>query len=229
MFRIHSFAIFAAALGGLALASAGDASAGTITQTLSITTATTNWNQNLAFNQFDSSLGTLNSVTYSFSGSVGGTAQAENQDASPATIDLSLEAQMKAERPGTSTVVSQIFPLASFTFNAAAYDGTLDYGGTSGITLTDLTGSDSISNTISTSLADFIGTGTVSVPVFASGLSSANGGGNTTSHFTTQAGASLTITYDYTAPPSVPEPMSILLLGVGVTGIGLVRRRRTRL
>jgi PEP-CTERM motif len=74
--------------------------------------------------------------------------------------------------------------------------------------------------------ADFIGTGTVDLPVTATASSSfysnsGNGGGAVI----TKASATVSIVYNFA---SVPEPSSAILLGLGI-GIGLLAKRlRTR-
>ncbi len=77
---------------------------------------------------------------------------------------------------------------------------------------------------------EFIGTGTVDLPVTATAFSSfysssGNGGGAVF----TAASASVSIQYGYQiSPQSVPEPSSVLLLGLGVGLVFLIRRRRRR-
>jgi PEP-CTERM motif len=72
--------------------------------------------------------------------------------------------------------------------------------------------------------SDFIGTGSVGLPVTATSFSSffsssGNGGGAVL----TKANATVMIQYEFT-PHSVPEPTSLLLLGVGIAGILVTRR-----
>ena len=74
-------------------------------------------------------------------------------------------------------------------------------------------------------LADFIGTGafTVDMNTFSSpGI--AGGGGNIQPTLATFAGGTFSIQYDYTLTP-VPEPTSMAMLGLGVIGLGVMRRR----
>jgi hypothetical protein len=54
------------------------------------------------------------------------------------------------------------------------------------------------------------------------------GGANATSTISTVAGGSVSIQYTYTTPeiPTIPEPASIALLGAGMVGFGLIRRKK---
>lgn len=187
------------------------------------------------FVQFDPLLGTLNSVTIGLTGLVTGSAQAESLDAAPTTVTLTLQALVEFLVGPTSLV--QVIPAVSSVANLTAFDGTIDFGGTSGISFTGLSGSDNSSVVLTgAALAPWIGTGTVTGLCSGTGQSTGSGAGNLVTIFSTQAGCDVTVSYDYTPSTTVdavPEIDAIsgtgaltLLAGV-LAVVGERRRRRT--
>ena len=216
---------FAAALS----MAAGSASAATVMFTSNvISLQPTNFDSTLFLPQFDSSLGTLQSVSVTLFGNLMGTVQAESLDASPSTINTNLSSILTLSRPAGGGVIVITTPLAANSFNASAFDGTIDFAGTSGITYPGLTAMAN-NTTLLTALADlalFTGLGTVNADLSAVGASSANGAGNIVTQFNTQAGAYAEVTYTY-ATPGIPEPATwaFMIMGFGAAG-SIVRRRR---
>ena len=161
----------------------------------------TNWSDTLSVPQFDPASGTLQSVEISFDATVDGSAGYESLDGAAATITLELTADVELQRPDT-TVLSLLQPLVAQVDNADPFDGTIDFDGPSGGTFPGLT--DTLNDTqLLTGAADlalFTGTGTVDLPVSATGMSTGSGAGNLLLQFTTNADARLTVTYTFEPP-----------------------------
>ena len=139
--------------------------------------------------------------------------------------------EIKLQRPDMSVLVTTN-PVVSSVFNLAAFDGTIDFAGASGVDTGSVSASASDALT-STSAADFLlfsaaGGGVINMPVLAAGLSTGSGAGNLVTQFTTLAGANVTVTYNYTDAPtsSVPEPGTLAMAGLGLLGLGALRRRK---
>ncbi|WP_394790110.1 choice-of-anchor E domain-containing protein [Rhodoferax sp.] len=180
----------------------------------------TDWDYSLSLQKFNTSLGSLNSITITLYGETDGNIRLESTDAAPSALSASLSSMLTLTRPDLTTLVVTT-PLTPVSFNASAYDGTLDWAGTSGQTWLNLTAN--AKNFVNTSSAAdkalFSGPGFVLTPLHAAGLSAASGSGNFAFDNDTQATAFATITYNY-AP--VPEPASWALM---VGGLALLARR----
>lgn len=219
------------ALACTGLFAATSAHASVISYDVSKASTVTNWTDALSVNKFDSSLGTLNSITFQLGGSVAGTGRAESLDAAASTITLSLSSLLTLTRPDGSTIVVTN-PVFSNSYGVTAFDGVIDFSGKSGVA----TGAVSSSHTeskVTTSASDFAlfsqaGGGTINLSLQASGLSSASGAGNLISQFSTSAAGDLKVSYDYTAAAPVPEPETYAMLIGGLGLLGLVRRRAAK-
>ena len=183
------------------------AMAGTITQNVSLNLARTNWTNSFTINQFDPSVGCLDSVCFSLAGHVEGSAAFESRDSGPTTVLMDLAATITLQRPDSTLLVATI-PLAHTSDNVTAFDGVIDFGGTSGRTYAALQGDKTEGNC--TSLADdktlFTGTGTLVLPVVAVGSSGGSGGGSLLLSFTTDASAGAVVTYYYSTCPVPAQP-----------------------
>jgi len=192
----------------------------------SVPVQTTNWSDTMMLPLFDPSLGTLTSVKLTLDGSVSGTAKYESLDASPALIDLNLQATITLQKPDLSNLV-QIIPLANVSENASAFDGTVDFDGASGTTFAGLNGSasDMTTLTLPADLALFTGVGNINLPVSGTGSSNGSGAGNLITQFATSAGATAKVVYTF---EPVPEPTSFALAGLGMAGLLLAGWRKRR-
>lgn len=185
---------------------------------------TAGWSGTLSVPQFDPVLGTLTGVNYTLTGGVSGNAKAENTGGTASSIELKLQATITVNKPGGGQL-AQAIPLADNFFSASAFDNVLDFGGTSGVTYSGLTASDNTTGSVSAvDWGAWEGTGDVSLPVSSAGASTATGGGDITSAFSTKASATFDVWYTYTP---VPEPTALAFVaGLGLLGFGAYRRFR---
>ncbi len=200
------------------------AHAGMITHSGSLPLATTNWSAPIDVPQFDTLGGTrtLDMVSWTLDGEVRGSAQAESMDAAPSTIILTLSSRI--EMFLGATLLDMVLPVADESFDASAFDGSIDFDGTSGVSFGPMSAFDSAANSTTIGLAPFIGNGVVSLTGVATGESSGSGAGNLITQFSATAGMSWSITYHFTV---IPAPGAAMALG----GLPLLaagsRRRRT--
>jgi hypothetical protein len=202
------------ALGALVLGTAAFAGGGPTTNTVcftdSIPLQNTNWNGNVSIPQFNPALGTLLSIQFTLSGNVQGSASAESLDGQPTIVNTQSSAMITLQRPDLSVLVITT-PVANFSDAFTAFDGVIDFGGTSGATHAGINVTDTDMATSPPPLSDlvlFTGVGNIILPVVAQGTSQANGAGNLITQFTTMASASVEVcyTYEVNSPPVFTEP-----------------------
>jgi hypothetical protein len=159
--------------------------------------AKTGWTKTAALAKFDPSLGTLLSVDITSTATLQSEFQFENIDAEPGTISGTINGTVTVSVPGAGPLVTGLS--ASDSFNAAAYDGTIDFGGASGHDsgLQTHTGSRSVTITDAGLLQQFEGTGSLTVSGHAGATSTASGPGNLLALHSASAGAQVQVVYHY--------------------------------
>jgi protocatechuate 3,4-dioxygenase beta subunit len=176
----------------------------TLSHTISFPETPTDWTATQSVPQFDPSLGTLTSVEIINSDPIKNTIRVENLDTASATIHATVSGDLKLSGPsvpGLDTPLS-----ADQTFNATAFDGTIDFGGTSGHTFAPQTinGSNSTVLTAATDLANYEGTGTVSFTEATHASSTASGSANLLLQVNTTAAATVSVIYHYIPSNQLP-------------------------
>lgn len=204
----------------------------TLTFSDSIALQTTNWSNSVSISKFNPLLGTLNSITFSLAGSIHSNYSLESLDAAPSIVTATSAGTITLKRPDNSTLVA-VLPSATQIRNFSAFDGAIDFGGTSGANFGPVVASASNSFTSPPPISDlalFTGVGNILLPVFATANSTATGSGNLLTLIRTQAGADVSVTYDYTPRNNnVPEPGAVAFLATGaISGLGVLARRRRK-
>lgn len=205
----------------------GIAQAATLNHTDSVGPSRTDFTADVSIPQFDSSLGDLTSVFVELTGEVTGSIQLESLDAADATVTADLASEIELQRPDMSSLVVSL-PEASIVRDLTAFDGAVDFGGSSGFTEDNLSESDT-NSTLFTDPADFalfLGSGNLILPVAATGQSEASGAGNLGAFFNTFAAANISVTYEYTErPTAVPEP-GAPMGALALVGLGMMAKRK---
>jgi len=189
------------------LVMAGNMKANALTESFTVSAADdfTDFTKTLSLSQFNTSLGTLTSVSLTYGEDV-------LDSGSLSTGNKSLTYSFT----GTSTLANSTLGISQTA--SVTETGTLGAGGSTSI-------SDSKSNTggpVTGPLAPFEGAGTINFTLTGTGTSDLSGGGNVSDSVATEAGGFVKVTYNYN-----PIPEASTLLGLGsMLGIGGLQLRR---
>ena len=164
-------------------------------QVRSIGTTPGDWSQTLEFGQFNPSLGTLQGIDVGLTPDVMGSVSIENLDSASASVTAELD-----------TYVSVFAPTNIFltdTVADAVGSGTLAGSGASTVLVLSGSGTADVSlPQTSIDQADFTGTGTVPLALSSSTQLAVTGSANMQVSSHADTGASVSLQYTYTPPPS---------------------------
>ncbi|QKQ72892.1 choice-of-anchor E domain-containing protein [Nostoc sp. TCL240-02] len=179
----------------------------------------------LSVQQFDSSLGTLTGVTIAFTGDILGNAGFENTGKSSANITVNLASQLTLKLNNQSLFA--LNPQNSFSYEVGQFDNSIDFGGTSGKAFSNLTATQSGTQSFTNIqlLQSFIGNSNIDFLFSATANSVVSGSGNIASYVQTLAKANIKVTYDYDDVKSIPEPSATLGVGL-IAGLCLLSQRK---
>jgi hypothetical protein len=195
----------------------------------SIAVQSTDWSHTVSLTKFDPSLGTLTGIEVTLMGTVLGNIKVSNLSGSSSnTITADLASTIILSRPDSSllvTVLPDVQTVDTFDANlSGSRVFSAPYGRThTGVSATSTNTLDLIPPSVSDA-ALFTGLGSIVLNVDAIGASSSSDtAGNYDKSLRTSAAATVEVRYEYTLR-SVPEPSSLILIGLG--GLGLLVRRR---
>ncbi len=211
----------------------GSALASTIVQTRSDTLINVgqDFGVPVEVDPFNTSLGTLTGVTVNLAANFAGTIGVENLSSVPDKAGGIIAGSVTISN-NDGSLFAEVFPSAMQPIhNLTAFDGTLDYAGTSGAT--DSVTGPTVNTTVTapppaTVLGDFSGTNEIFLTLVAKTFPLVQGMETESVMETANATATVTLTYDYTPASAVPEPSSVMLLAMGAAGLLWIHRRRRR-
>jgi len=165
----------------------------------------TNWDNTQSIDQFDPTLGTLNSIDVIDNGMITVNIGVENDSSLPDTFTMTVTGNVSLSGPSLTTAMGPV-NLSPGPFDLGAFDGNDDFMGASGHTFGPLSSTASISVTLTgADMLPYIGLSTVSFRDVATASASGDGGGSFTAFADSFATGQVTVIYHYTPVASVPH------------------------
>jgi len=204
----------------LAATAGGAASAASMVQTGSLPMRATDWAQTVLIDRFDTEGGTreLTAVNWTVTGHIIGQAEIESLDASATTILVTLGSSVRLFIDDELAATAN--PSVAESFDAAAFDGTIDFGGASGTVIGPRIAQASGSGS-AIDFSPFVGGGSVALTMDAFGSSFTTGSGNVLVGLSTSAAIEYRVEYVFN---EVPTPGAAAMLGMAA--LTVLRRRR---
>jgi hypothetical protein len=175
----------------------GSAPVQTERRSISFAETLTDWIETGQVARFDPAKGTLDSVELILRAAITSTIKAESLDTGPQEINAEVGGTISIHAPGRDLSAA---PVANAgTFQATAYDGVTDFGGSSGTDFGSATATGAASALIADTAAldPWSGDGGVAVSASASASSRTSGSGNVLTEIHTVASAELEVVYRY--------------------------------
>jgi hypothetical protein len=163
------------------------------------TPAKTDFSQTQGIPQFNPALGTLTSLDIISDGTLTSAIKVESLDSAPGNVTGTVSGILTLQAPGVAPL--SLTPSTAENTVLGAYDGGMDFAGTSGFDFgaKSASGSRTVTLTAGTDdLSAFTGTGTVNLTESAQATSSASGPGNLLSLINSTASGHVRVVYHYT-------------------------------
>ena len=195
---------------------------------------TTSWEQLLSLPKFNLAGKVLDSAVLTYMGGFQSSGDLDSEDAQAQHFVVNVGVDLSFWGDGTNgsdnvgfSDTGLIISKQLFNGNLAAdSDGAPDFAGTD--SATGLTvAKEGANNTVGLTLASVIGAGNFSVDVLANSFFGVTGSANLASNINTDARAKIAVTYTYhDAPTQTPEPATLALMGLGLAGFAVARKRK---
>ena len=180
-------------------------------------------NQTLTVGQFNPALGTLTGIALNLAGTAHLTQRAESLAATPAAIQASSTETFTFTGLGSFPITETVTFLTNF--NSSAFDGVIDFGGTSGFSSNGTVSYSDTQTVLASNFATFIGNGSHTSFLSATGSTNFSGGDGLAYQYSGSTSTSLTLIYTYTVA-AVPEPSTWAMMLLGFAGVGFMTYRR---